>query len=139
MQDELVRRIARELQEAGVGVQETSVGTALNRHRHRAGQKGLRKPLFGHSQRFLNARAFFDLLLQLLRAFAHHPVQILQAQLRLAAERPFPRQRMRHLQHLRRVKRLLEDQQAVGLTQPARDVIPGIIRIGGANDRLQFR
>ena len=92
VQDELVRRIARELQEAGVGVQETAVGIVLNRHRHRAGQKGLRKALFGDAQCFLDARALFDLLLQFLRAFAHHPVQILHAQLRLAGQRPFPRQ-----------------------------------------------
>ena len=48
------------------------------------------------------------------------------------------REGVRELEHLHRFEWLLEDEQVVRMPERAGNVIPGIIGIGGADDRLQI-
>jgi hypothetical protein len=59
--------------------------------------------------------------------------------LHLAVQTPFLRERMGELQHLDVVEWFLEHDQIGGVTQLVNHLLPGIVRIGGTDDDLEFR
>src|SRR6185312_3501112 len=117
--------IAGEIAEIVVGIDHRAVVAANDRERNGAGLECLREALFAR--------------VQFRGALTHHTIQVVHAQFRLAAEGPFLRKRVRHLQNFHRFKRLFENQQIISLPEPLGHLIPRIIRIRRANHRLQFR
>ena len=65
--------------------------------------------------------------------------QVIQLDLGLLQQAPFLRQRIGQLLYFDVVKWLLEDDQAVGVAQLGHHIVPGIIRMGRADDHLQVR
>jgi len=116
--------IAAQIEKHLVHVQETAVGHAQDGGGVGAAIERLGEALFAHAQ--------------FLGSLADHAIQVLHPEPGLTGQDPFLRERMRQLKDLHGLKRLLEDEQVVGVAQPARHVIPRIVRVGRADDRLEF-
>ena len=104
-----------------VHVHETLVGKALDAAGSRAFVKRLGEALLGRRQLFIE-------LFQL---------QYMQAGLEI--ELPLFSQGVGQLLHLHVVERLFQHQQAVRLADLGAHLLPGIIRVSGADDDLKFR
>jgi hypothetical protein len=75
--------------------------------------------------------------LELLGPDAHTLFQIFQSDLGLLQQTPFLCQGVGQLLHFDVVEWLLEDDQAIGMAQFFHHVVPGIVRMGRADDHLQ--
>ena len=100
----------------------------------------------GLTESLLRPGAFGHFLLQLfignlefVRAFRDHSFQFPSAGAGFLLELPFLHHRMGELQHFDGVKRFFKDDEAVALAEPFNHFLPGIIRIGGADDDLDVR
>ncbi len=74
---------------------------------------------------------------QLARLLVDHGAQLRELQMRVAGQLPFFGERAGQLADLRRVERLLEQQQSIDRPELAQDVFPRIVRVGGADDDLE--
>ena len=70
-------------------------------------------------------------------AHAHPALHLLGVGARLAEQVPLLGKGVRELQHLDRVEGLLEDDQPVGAADLGEHLLPGVVRIGGADHDLQ--
>ena len=69
----------------------------------------------------------------------HQQFHLLHFQCRLPRQKPFRRERAGQLGHFDGIERFLEHEQLVGLSQPRRQILLGIIRKRRANDDLDGR
>ena len=137
--------VSAQFEKTGVGVQKLPRITAQYRHGRGAALERLRESFLARPQFVLHAAALDDFgfefvvgRFEFFRALAHHPVEVFEAKTSLAAESPLLGQGMGELEDFDRLERFFENQEAVGLSEAAGNVVPRIIGIGGADDRLQF-
>ena len=114
--------------------------------RQRADVEGLGEPLLGNLQRLLREFALGHFALELLVAFlesagalVHEAVEVFELVPRLLGDEPLLGQRVRELEDFDAVERLLENDQPVGLAELGDDVLPRVVRVGGADHDLDRR
>ena len=110
-----------DLCEALVYIQKTLIRKTLNARRKWTFMECFRKAFFRSHQRLIG-----------FRQFGH-------VQPRLEIQRPFFGERVGQLLHLDIVERLFENEQPVGLTDFGAHFLPRVVRVGRANNDLQFR
>ena len=91
----------------------------------------------GFTQRLLGPAALTDLPGQFPGTLVDQAVQVCQAPLGLPGQKPFPGEGMRQLEDLDPVEGLLQNDQALRVTQALNGVLPRVVRMGGANHDLK--